>query len=435
MPNIILVGMQWGDEGKGKVVDYLMDHFDIVVRYQGGHNAGHTVYFKGKKLVFHLIPSGIIRRGKLAIIGNGVVVDPSALISEIEDLRKAGVEVNENLKVSDRAHLILPYHLSIEEGLETLLGKGRIGTTKRGIGPCYQHKMARIGLRIGDLLHPDYLKEKIERNLAILNPLIKEVYHLKPMELDAIYRSYCRYGELLSPYITDTSLVINEALSAGKSVLFEGAQGTMLDVDHGTYPFVTSSNAFAGGACTGAGVSPTWIDGVMGVTKCYTTRVGEGPFPTELPGKEGERMREEGGEFGATTGRPRRCGWFDAVLASYAKRINRLDTMAVTKLDVLDGFSEIKVCTAYRYKGRVIKEFPAEPFILAECEPIYKTLPGWQEKTKGITNYEELPKRARDYLAYLSDLLELDISLISTGAAREEMIARRESVLSGWLSE
>ena len=433
MPNIVLVGMQWGDEGKGKVVDYLADYFDIIARYQGGHNAGHTVFTQGKKFVFHLIPSGILHQDKICIIGNGVVVDPAALLKEIDHLRKEGVKIEGHLFISNRCHLILPYHQLLEKGSEERLGKNKLGTTCRGIGPSYQHKMARDGIRLVDLTNPDWFKEKLERNLSLINAILKKVYKLEPLEFNPIYEEILECFSKIKTYLCDTSLLLNQLIDQGKSVLFEGAQGSLLDIDHGTYPYVTSSNSTAGGACTGTGVGPGKIDGVIGISKCYTTRVGSGPFPTELKNDTGKLLQQRGNEYGATTGRSRRCGWFDALLARYAVRINGLDTVAFTKLDVLDTLREIKVCLEYKYKGKSIKEFPAETWVLQNCQPVYRTLKGWQKDTTGVTSFEKLPQQAKDYLKLLSDLLEVDISLISTGYSRQETILLEEGLLKKWI--
>ena len=432
MANIIVIGMQWGDEGKGKVVDYLTDFFDVIARYQGGHNAGHTVNIGGRKFILHLIPSGILHSGKTCIVGNGVVIDPQALIEEIEALQQAGIEVEGNLFISNRCHLIFPYHRQLEKGSEESRGRHKIGTTCRGIGPSYQTKMARSGIRLMDMGNPSLFREKLNRNISEVNALLESLYHLDPIDPEEIYHKYLSLYPRIKGFVTDTSLLINRAIAQGKSVLFEGAQGTHLDIDHGTYPFVTSSNAVAGGACTGLGVGPTHINGVIGVSKCYTTRVGKGPFPTELKDKEGKLLQERGCEYGSTTGRPRRCGWFDALVAQYSIRVNNLDTIALTKLDVLDTLEEIKVCTAYRYEGGIIKEFPPEEWVLERVAPQYHTLKGWQKSTLGITNYDDLPQRAKDYLKYIRDLLEKEVSIVSTGAEREETILLDTPSISKW---
>jgi adenylosuccinate synthase len=432
MANLVVVGAQWGDEGKGKIVDLLTAHFDIVARYQGGHNAGHTVIINGQKFVLHLIPSGILHPQKLCAIGNGVVVDPVALKKEIADLAEAGVICRGRLFISNRAHIILQYHRLVEKGDEDRRGEERIGTTNRGIGPAYEDKMGRRGLRICDLLNPQTLRRRLEENLAIkqtATPAIAET-----LNLDALCESVRALGEELSEYFADVAEFLNQGMDAGKSVLFEGAQGTLLDVDHGTYPFVTASSAAAGGACTGTGVGPTRIDGVIGISKAYTTRVGEGPFPTELLDDLGEQIRGRGQEYGASTGRPRRCGWFDGVVARYSRLINNLDSLVITKLDVLDELNEIKICTGYRYKGSLLRSFPPEIQVLGHCQPEYVTLKGWNQKTAGIQDYNGLPALARDYLKRLSDLVGTEISVVSTGPDRSEtVIASPSSSLESWI--
>jgi adenylosuccinate synthase len=418
MANIIIVGAQWGDEGKGKVVDLLTGHFDIVARYQGGHNAGHTVIIQGKKYVLHLIPSGILRPEKVCVIGNGVVIDLAALKSEIEHLESVGIECRGRLFISDRAHVILDYHRALEAVDEERRGEDRIGTTSRGIGPAYEDKAGRRGLRICDLLNPQSVRRILEANLKGRQSLVREAVP----DLDGICERTLALGNEFSGYFADVSQYLNRAMDEGKWVLFEGAQGTLLDLDHGTYPFVTASNATAGGACTGTGVGPTRIDGVVGIAKAYTTRVGKGPFPTELLDSLGEEIRARGVEFGASTGRPRRCGWFDAVVVRHACLVNNLDTLAITKLDVLDGLSEIRVCTGYRYKGQLLDSFPPDLQILTECQPEYETLPGWSQPTAGICDIGNLPALARDYVSRLSDLVRTEISLVSTGPDRAQTI-------------
>lgn len=422
MANVIIVGAQWGDEGKGKIVDILTMDADMVVRYQGGHNAGHTVVIEDKEYILHLIPSGILHPDKICIIGNGMVIDPEALIEEIDGLRAKGVRVDNNLFISKAAHLIMPYHRAIDKESERVKGARRIGTTGRGIGPAYVDKMARIGIRMADLLHPDLFSEKLKANLEETNALLKGLYKVEPLGFKDIYDKYMDYARILKDYITDTSLIINRAADEGKNILFEGAQGTLLDVDHGTYPYVTSSNATAGGACTGAGIGPTKIDEVVGIVKAYTTRVGSGPFPTELKDKTGDSIRERGKEYGATTGRPRRCGWFDAVVVKYAVRINGLSGIVITKLDVLDAYKEIKICTGYKYKGRIFAEMPSELNILEECEPVYEVMEGWNEDTSGITDYELFPEKAKQYLKRLSELAGVKADMVSTGQKRSETI-------------
>jgi adenylosuccinate synthase len=420
--NLVIVGSQWGDEGKGKIVDVLARDADVVVRYQGGSNAGHTVVTNKGTYVFHLLPSGVLYRGKLCLVGNGVVVDPEALIEEIDSLQRSGVKIGRNLLISDRAHVIMPYHKVVEKASEESKGPHRIGTTGRGIGPTYADKMARIGVRMSDLLNSDLLRAKLEVNVAEINTFLERVYQVNGVELEKVFLQYRAYGERLAQHIVDVSLQLERAIAKQRTILFEGAQGTHLDVDFGSYPYVTSSSASAGGACTGTGVGPTTIDAVLGITKAYTTRVGSGPFPTELKDQLGARLQERGREFGATTGRPRRCGWFDAVAVRYAKRVNGLTSQAITKLDVLDESAEIKVCTAYRYRGSTYTEVPADLEVLSHCEPVYESLRGWQVSTTGITSRSALPKLARVYLDRIEQLTGCQIDLVSTGTKRHETI-------------
>ncbi len=426
MPNVALVGTQWGDEGKGKVVDWLAARFDVVARYQGGNNAGHTVIHDGKTRVLHLIPSGILRSDKLCVIGNGVVVDPKALFKEIDGLETEGVATRERLFVSDRAHLILPYHHGIELGSEQRRGDNAIGTTSRGIGPCYQDKMARSGIRAVDCLDRAQLAAKVHANLGVVNDLLHHLYDRDPFDADMIIEEYAGYGERLRPYVTDTSLLLNNAIDEGKNVLFEGAQGTHLDVDHGTYPFVTSSNATAGGVCNGLGVGPGRVDGVIGVTKAYTTRVGSGPMPTQLDDAIGERLRDVGKEYGATTGRPRRCGWFDGVAARYAVRVNGCDTLAVTKLDVLDGIDPIRVCVGYEIDGERVDEMPAA-LPSTGLTAIYEDVPGWSEPTTGKQSLEEFSAETRAYLDRLAEIAGCPVGMASNGPERDAMIIAPDS--------
>jgi len=433
MANLIIVGTQWGDEGKGKIVDLFTDHFDIITRYQGGHNAGHTVIIEGRKYILHLIPSGILHPGKICVIGNGVVIDPVALSSEIEELQAGGIDCKGRLFISDRAHLILDYHRLVEKGDEDRRGDNRIGTTNRGIGPAYEDKMGRRGVRICDLLNPRSLKRRLEENIRLKKVLVPSIENI--LDVNVVYENALKLGEELSGYFVDVAEFLNSNLDEGKSILFEGAQGTLLDVDHGTYPFVTASCATAGGACTGTGVGPTRIDGVMGISKAYTTRVGEGPFPTELHDETGELIRQQGQEFGSSTGRPRRCGWFDAVVVNYSRRINSLDSLVITKLDVLDVLDEIKICTGYRYKNDFLKSFPPDIQVLHECKPEYITVKGWKQKTDTIREYNDLPALARDYLKRLSDIVSTEISVISTGPDRiQTIISKQNSRLSSWIS-
>ncbi|HET9961732.1 MAG TPA: adenylosuccinate synthase, partial [Nitrospiraceae bacterium] len=425
MANLVIIGAQWGDEGKGKIVDILAKDADVVVRYQGGSNAGHTVINARDTFIFHLIPSGILYRGTLCLIGNGVVVDPGALIEEMDHLQKQGVKIAKNFAVSDRAHLILPYHKAIDKASEQSKGVRRIGTTGRGIGPAYVDKMARIGIRMGDLLNPALFKQKLEENLVDINWLLEQLHKVDCFELEKVYQQYMGYADRLKSYIMDTTAVVNKAIDRGKTVLFEGAQGTHLDVDFGTYPYVTSSSSAAGGACTGTGVGPTKIDAVLGIAKAYTTRVGSGPFPTELTDGIGEGLQERGKEFGATTGRPRRCGWFDSLLVRHATRVNGLTSLAVTKLDVLDGCQEVKVCTGYRVNGNVVRDIPSDLEALSKCEPLYERLAGWRAPTTGVTSYKKLPAEARRYLRRVEELTECPIDMVSTGSKRHETIILR----------
>ncbi len=435
MSNVIVVGTQWGDEGKGKYVDLLSERVQVVVRYAGGHNAGHTVVVKGQQFILHIIPSGILHPGVTNVIGNGCVVDPEAFLEEVGGLRELGIEVGENLFLSDRAQLILPYHRCLEALSEERLGSRKIGTTCRGIGPAYEDKVGRRGIRVGDLRHPGPLREKLEFLVEEKNDWISARGGQPDLKVEEIESLLNRFREVALPHIADASLLVNQAMKEGKSVLFEGAQATLLDIDHGTYPFVTSSNATAGGACTGSGVSPKAIDHIIGVTKAYITRVGSGPLPTEMLGELGNEVRELGKEYGASTGRPRRCGWFDSVVVRYANRVNGLDALAITKLDVLDTLKEIKVCTRYRYKGEAVEEFPGELSTLEECEPEYRTIPGWEKSTAGTTRAADLPKNARQYLELLEELCQVPVELVSTGPDRDSTIVnmgREQNLLERW---
>jgi adenylosuccinate synthase len=422
MSNVIVVGSQWGDEGKGKIVDFLAKKADVIARYQGGHNAGHTVVINNDKFILHLIPSGILYKSKICLIGNGVVVDPDALIEEIKGLQKRGIEVGKNLFLSKNAHLIMPYHIAIEKEKEQIRGTKKIGTTGRGIGPAYVDKMARVGIRVSDLLLPKVFKEKLAENLRDINFLLENLYKVKPFDINDIYKKYMGYAKKLSDYIADTDIIINSMIAKNKNILFEGAQGTLLDIDHGTYPYVTSSHPSAGGACIGLGVSPTKISKVIGVIKAYTTRVGGGPFPTEIIDSLGIKIREKGGEYGATTGRPRRCGWLDMVVLRHSVRINGFTGLAITKLDILDGIEKIKICTSYKYKGKIYKEFPKDISIFEECEPVYEEIPGWTKSTAGIKDFYKLPEAAKSYIKKIEEILEVKVNLISTGQRRDELI-------------
>ena len=430
MANVAIIGAQWGDEGKGKIVDLLAPHFDIVTRYQGGHNAGHTVIIRSggvdHKFVLHLIQSGITHPGKTCVIGNGVVVSPQALLNEVDGLRAQGIEVDHrNLLISNRAHLILPYHVALDRAIEASRGGAAVGTTMRGIGPAYEDKMARRGLRAGDLTDPATLTEKLSHNAKQANRLIAMLNGDLINEKQLIEDGQ-RWCELVAPHVCDTTYFLNRAAREGKSLLLEGAQATMLDIDHGTYPFVTSSNSSIGGAVTGAGLPPSLIHCAFGVIKAYTTRVGGGPFPTELNDAMGEHIRARGGEYGASTGRPRRTGWFDAVVARYAVMINGLGALALTKLDVLDDLDEIKICVGYRIDGRETDQVPYDANQMAEAEPVYETMPGWREKTVGVSKFEDLPEKAREYIARLADLSGSPFAFISTGAERNETIIERD---------
>lgn len=427
MTNLLIIGTQWGDEGKGKIVDFLVPAFDIIARYQGGHNAGHTVYLDGHKIVLHLIPSGILHPDKICLIGNGLVVSPQAFFQEIDNLKTLGIQVTPNrLLVSRSAQVIMPYHPLLEKIAEESRGQKKIGTTLRGIGPCYEDKAARWGIRVGDLLEPEILREKIQDNLSLKNKYF-EAFGYPSFKVESIFEDYQVLGEKMAPYVADISVYIDEQIRAGKSVLFEGAQGTLLDVDHGTYPFVTSSSCTAGGVCTGLGVNPKLVKAVLGITKAYATRVGSGPFPTELQDETGAMIARSGDEFGATTGRPRRCGWFDAVAVRYACRINGVDLLALTKPDVLEGLPEIKACYAYRYKGALIKEFPSDPWILERVEPEYRSFPRWPGSIHRLKDFSLLPASFIDYCKWLEDTLEVKIGLISTGVNREDIIYNQEA--------
>jgi adenylosuccinate synthase len=429
MRNIIVLGAQWGDEGKGKVVDLFSEKFDIVARYQGGHNAGHTVFVGPKKFILKLIPSGILRPGVQAVIGNGVVIDPVALLEEIQALEAAGISVSSQLAISNRAHLIFPFHRIVEKMSEGRDGRIPIGTTSRGIGPCYEDKIGRRGIRIADLYHRETFESMYDA-LAHDKELLAKTFHIEcAIDFQAIREQYLEFADNIRPLVCDTAQLVNDAITAGKRVLFEGAQGTMLDVDHGTYPFVTSSSATAGGACTGAGVAPTRITGVIGVSKAYTTRVGSGPFPTELHGEEGEHLRRRGNEYGAVTGRPRRCGWFDVPLLRYTSMINGFDSLVITKLDVLDDLDEVPVCVGY---GNV-REMPATFEELDAVEPVYEKRPGWKSSTRGLSRFDDLPERAHDYLRFLSAQVGVEVGCISTGPERDETVFIKGSKLEALL--
>ena len=422
--NRILIGAQWGDEGKGKVIDILAAKSDVVVRYQGGNNAGHTVKVKGQKFVLHLIPSGILHMGTVCVIGNGVVIDPYALFDEIKILEKAGIRVKGRLFVSDQAHLIMPYHKTMDQLREAGLKKGRlIGTTKKGIGPCYADKMNRVGIRVCDLRSLPYLRRRLKDVLTERNEFLKKIYRAKPFSFPKMLAHIQMIRSKLLDLALDTPKYLYDASKAGKSILFEGAQGTLLDVDHGTYPFVTSSNATVGGAITGSGISPTFIDRVIGVVKAYTTRVGEGPFPTQFPPALSRHIQTKGEEFGATTGRPRRCGWFDVVIARHAARINGLDEMAIMKLDILSGLPELKIATAYRINGKLTKDYPYSIEEFSKAKPVYETMKGWKEDVTTARKWKDLPVNARKYLKRLEELTETPIKIVSVGSQRHQTIS------------
>jgi adenylosuccinate synthase len=420
--NLAVLGAQWGDEGKGKIVDLLTSHFSIVARYQGGHNAGHTVYVNGAKFILRLIPSGILHPGVTCVIGNGVVVDPKALFAEVDELTRNGIDVGQRVLISDKAHLILPYHRDLDLLSEARRGERKIGTTSRGIGPAYEDKIARRGIRVGDLTDPKGLEQNVRDNVTARNRLV----HDTTMDWQVVLDELLKHAERLRPMIRDVSALLTEAMRAGQSIMFEGAQGTLLDIDHGTYPYVTSSNASIGGVCTGLGVPPRAISRVLGVVKAYTTRVGEGPFPTELSGEMGNRLRESGSEYGAVTGRPRRCGWYDAVAVRYAARINGLDGLALTKLDVLDGLERIDICTSYSCGGRTLTDFPSDIGQLARCEPVYESMPGWNAPTAGVRRFDQLPAEARKYIARLEEVSGVRAAIVSTGSERDDTIVRDE---------
>ncbi|MDO5729533.1 MAG: adenylosuccinate synthase [Actinomycetaceae bacterium] len=427
MPAVIVVGTQWGDEGKGKATDHLGANVDVVVKFNGGNNAGHTVVIDGEKYALHLLPAGILSEGVTPIIGNGVVVDLEVLFQEIEALETRGMDTS-RLKISANAHLIPSYNRLIDKTTEKFLGKRQLGTTGRGIGPTYADKMNRIGIRAQDLFDESILRQKVEGALVNKNHLLVKVFNKRKVDVDEVTAELLSYADRIKPMIVDSSLVVNDALDAGKTVLFEAGQATMLDIDHGTYPFVTSSNATAGGACTGAGVGPTRIDAVVGVSKAYTTRVGEGPFPTELFGAEGDELRERGGEFGVTTGRPRRCGWFDAVVARYAARVNGLTDLVVTKLDVLTGYEKIPVCVAYEVDGQRFDEMPPDQTSFHHAKPVYEFLPGWNQDITGARTFEDLPTNAQRYIEFLEDVSRVRVSVIGVGADREAAIVRHEFI-------
>jgi len=420
--NIVIVGTQWGDEGKGKIVDLLAEYADVVVRFQGGNNAGHTMVVEGEQFISHLVPSGILQK-KTCLIGNGVVVDPSVLVEELDKLKNKGIDTGPNLlKISEKAHVIMPYHKQIDLAREKMKGDQKIGTTGRGIGPCYEDKASRRGIRFVELIDAEVFKETVHAVLEEKNFYLKHYLSAEPLDPEPIVQQYRGYAERLAPHVVNISIVMNQAVKAGKQILFEGAQGTHLDIDHGTYPFVTSSNTVSGNACCGAGIGPKEITGVIGIVKAYTTRVGRGPFPTELFDEIGDTIQKKGAEFGATTGRKRRCGWLDTVLLQNAVRLNGLTGLVITKLDVLDGLESLKICTGYEYNGEILYDFPANLKILGACKPVFETLPGWPEDISGLRKLEDLPKNARRYLDRIEELLETSIDIVSVGPGREETI-------------
>ncbi|MGI6092063.1 MAG: adenylosuccinate synthase [Veillonellaceae bacterium] len=425
MSAVVVIGTQWGDEGKGKIVDYLAEKADVVVRYQGGNNAGHTVVTGGAEFKLHLLPSGILYKGKTCVIGNGVVIDPGVLIKEIKGMQEKGIDTSA-LKISNRAHVIMPYHRLLDEVEEEYRGAHKIGTTKRGIGPCYMDKNARVGIRIVDLMDEQEFTEKLERNLEAKNHLLKAVYGVEGFDFETMKAEYLGYAEELRPYVADTSAVLHKAISDGKKVLFEGAQATQLDLDHGTFPYVTSSHPIAGGACIGAGVGPTKISKVIGTVKAYSTRVGEGPFPTELLDETGDHIREAGHEYGTTTGRPRRCGWLDACIVRYAGYVSGIDYMAITRLDILDKLKTLKICVGYKYNGQLLDEFPASLKVLDKVEPVYEEMPGWETDITGVRKYDDLPVNARKYLERLSEVAGIKIGIVSVGPGREQTMILHE---------
>lgn len=419
MSSVVVVGTQWGDEGKGKITDFLSENAEVIARYQGGNNAGHTIKFDGVTYKLHLIPSGIFYKEKTCVIGNGMVVDPKALVTELAYLHERNVSTD-NLRISNRAHVILPYHLKLDEVEEERKGANKIGTTKKGIGPAYMDKAARVGIRIADLLDREVFEEKLARNLEEKNRLLEKMYDTEGFKIEDILDEYYEYGQQVKKYVVDTSVVLNDALDEGRRVLFEGAQGVMLDIDQGTYPFVTSSNPVAGGVTIGSGVGPTKIQHVVGVSKAYTTRVGDGPFPTELHDEIGDQIREVGREYGTTTGRPRRVGWFDSVVVRHARRVSGITDLSLNSIDVLTGIEKLKICVAYKLNGEITEEFPASLNELAKCEPVYEEMPGWTEDITGVKNLSELPANARHYLERISQLTGIPLSIFSVGPDRSQ---------------
>lgn len=421
MSTVVVVGSQWGDEGKGKITDFLAENAEVVARYQGGNNAGHTIAINGKTYKLHLIPSGIFYSEKICVIGNGMVIDPKALVQELNYIHEQGVSTS-NLKISNRAHLIMPYHIRLDVMEEERKGINKIGTTGKGIGPAYMDKAARIGIRMADFLDEEEFEKKLRRNLEEKNRLFEKYYETEGFKVEDILEEYGKYREIIRSYVADTSVVLNDAIDQGKRVLFEGAQGVMLDIDQGTYPFVTSSNPVAGGVTIGSGVGPTKIRHVVGVAKAYTTRVGDGPFPTELKDEIGDRIREVGHEYGTTTGRARRIGWFDSMVLRHARRVSGITELSVNLLDVLTGIPTLKICTAYRYNGEILEDFPANLNVLQKCEPVYEEIPGWEEDITGVRHFDDLPVNARHYLERISQLTGIPIALFSVGPGRDQTV-------------
>lgn len=423
MTNTCVIGLQWGDEGKGKIIDILAKDYDIIVRYQGGGNAGHTLIIGGEKFIFHLIPSGILHPDKKCVIGNGIVFDPRLFLDEVAGLSKRNISVNGNLFVSDRAHVVFPYHKKLDLLIEKQKGNSMIGTTGRGIGPCYTDKVARDGIRVAELLHKEHFKEKLKKTVEEKNRLFVDLYKDEPVSWEEIYEEYCVYAEKISPFVCDTVDLMAKAIDDNKKILFEGAQGALLDVDFGTYPYTTSSNASAGGVSPGIGVSPKQIHDIIGITKAYATRVGSGPFPTEIDGEQGEHIRKKGGEFGSTTGRPRRCGWFDAVAIRHSVRISGVDSLIVTKLDVLDDQETIRICTGYMNDKKVYHNFPADLDVLENCEPIYEEVSGWMEDTSNVRDVKDLPGKAMDYIRTIEEIIGPKVKMVSVGPERLQIIS------------
>ncbi|WP_425448752.1 adenylosuccinate synthase [Dethiothermospora halolimnae] len=426
MNTLVILGAQWGDEGKGKITDYLAEKSDMVVRYQGGDNAGHTVEIGDNQYKLHLIPSGIFNKDKICILGNGLVINPKSLLDEIKYLTDRGISTD-NLRISDRAHIILPYHIELDRLQEEKKGKNKIGTTVKGIGPCYKDKVERVGLRMCDIFYKETFEERLRENIRNKNEIIEKLYNGKPLDEDNIVKEYMGYLDEIKKYVVDTTALLNDSIEKGNKILFEGAQGTLLDLDFGTYPYLTSSHPISGGVSIGSGINPLKLDGAIGIVKAYTTRVGRGPFPTELHDKTGDAIREKGHEFGTTTGRPRRCGWLDGVMLRYSARINGLTSIAVTRLDTLGGFDKLKICTGYELDGKVVKDFPASLETLAKCKPIYEEFDGWKEEDmKDITKYEDLPENAKKYVEKIEEMTGVNVDVASIGPKRSETLIRTE---------